>query len=143
MTDRLLRQKVRVVDVRDGTAELEVDRASACAACALRNGCGSKVLADMGPSSSICVADPGGVLPGQDVEVTLSGGAFLRAVALAFLMPTLAVVAAGAFGKILGLTSIATAILAAAGLIAALLPLRFAERRGALVSDLIVKGPDW
>lgn len=137
---RVLAEYLQVISVSAGAVELEARRASGCAACAARQGCGAAALAGLARAERLRLPAPPGLVlaPGDIVEVALSGADFLAAAGLAYLAPVLALVAAGALAQGLGLDDLSAALCALLGLGLGLLPLLQAERRGRLAGALTI-----
>lgn len=125
-----LRETLRVVAVEGGQVRLSGDRASACAACSARAGCGAGALAGLIGGRHELRVDRGlPVAVGEEVTVAMSRGAFLGAVLRAYLLPCLALVSVALASAFLDLSDIVTALLCFPALALAVLPLRRAERR--------------
>lgn len=129
--DRVLRQRMRVAARKGGWVLLEAERAGACGACAARAGCRAGALGAMlsGGPARVVLPEPD-VRIGEEVEVAMSGAAFLRASALAYLLPPAALSAAAAFAAAAGLSDGEAALLCAPTLLLSLAPLWLAERLG-------------
>ncbi|TCP61726.1 RseC/MucC-like positive regulator of sigma(E) [Rhodovulum bhavnagarense] len=144
---RVLRRRLRVAGVDGGIARLEVDRLSGCTRCAVRAGCGTGALAQMLGSHplDIRLRHTGGIAPGDEVVVAMSGGAFLGAAGLAYLLPPATLVSAAAILSALGLSDIWVALSCLPVLALSLLPAWLAGRRDRLahalrIEDVIARG---
>lgn len=138
---RALSERLRVLRVGPEQLHLAATRAAACAACAAKSGCGAAALGGLdglGGAETLVLPRPPGlsVAAGDLVEVELSGGAFLTAAGLAYLLPVLALVAAVTLSLALGLSDLGTALVALAALGLGFVPLVRAERRGTLAKAL-------
>ncbi|MEL6979516.1 MAG: SoxR reducing system RseC family protein [Pseudomonadota bacterium] len=140
--DRILRRRMRVVDRKDGWALLEGERETGCAACAAKTRCGAQGISSLLSAGRARLAAPeSGRSPariGDEVEVEMCAAAFLRASALAYLLPPASLAAVAAFAAASGLTDAATALLCAPALALSLIPLWLAERAGGLRRSLRV-----
>ncbi|WP_172329001.1 SoxR reducing system RseC family protein [Mangrovicoccus sp. HB161399] len=135
-----LRQTLGVVAVGEGYAVLAADRASGCAACSARSGCGAGALAEMtGGRQILRLPNALPLAPGDQVVVSMESGAFLGAALRAYLLPPLALAATAAVSAAAGLPDLATAALCLPALGLALLPLWAAERRGRLGGSLRIE----
>lgn len=136
---RLLRERLRVVAAPPGRLRLSAPRAAGCAACGARAACGG--AAASGPARLLEIACPPDLAPrpGDEVEVALSGGRFLAAVGLAYLLPTLAVVTAAGAGLALHLPDLGVALLCLPALALSLIPLALAGRGEGLAEALCVE----
>ena len=142
-----LRQTLTVVSVGAGHAELAAFRASGCAACAAKAGCGAGALAEMlGGSHRLRLPSPMPLVPGDQVVVRMDSGAFLGAALRAYLLPPLSLVGVAAGGAVAGLPDWATAALCLPALALSLLPLARAEGREVARASLRIEsrlpGPD-
>ena len=127
--DRVLRRVLRVRSIEDGQVVLEGERASACASCAARMGCGAGALNElMGGQQQLRLPAPFDLAPGDDVVVAMEDSAFLRAVLRAYLLPPLALAVTAALALAAGLPDILTALSCAVALAVGFIPLRLAER---------------
>lgn len=84
----------RICSVDDGTITVVVDAPVACPRCAAGNGCGAGVLSGPPKPRRIDVAAPVGMNPvvGDFVTLTLSPTQLLRAAAIAYGLPLIALV---------------------------------------------------
>ena len=145
---RDLRERLRVVAVRGESLVVAADRASACAACAEAKGCGTRVLVSLHRTDLMTIARPAGlaVVPGDAVEVALSGNSLLAGVGLAYLLPALAFVIALALATGAGLSDLGAALVGGIVLMFAFLPLVVLERRARLSRALqvldVIPGPN-
>ena len=137
--DRVLRQRLPVSASRDGRLELQADRASACAACAVKAGCGTAVLTRITGTRSMHLSVPGTAKPGDEVVVAMEGDVFLRAAGLTYAVPLLGLVGWVALAAILHLPDAATALGCAPVLAASFWPLYRAERTGRLQERMRVE----
>ena len=141
---RALSQTLRVYAVGDDRLWLEADRAAACAVCAARAGCGAGALAGLLQDAPQLIVLPRShdvcrdVYPGDEVVVSIPAGTFLGAVGRAYLVPPLALVLGVALLSWLGLPQLLVAGLSLPLLALSLWPLRWAERRGDLLSRLTI-----
>jgi sigma-E factor negative regulatory protein RseC len=135
---RALRQRLRVGGVDGALVRLEADRLSGCAQCAARAGCGAGALAELvGPGPlQIGLPNVAAVAPGDEVVVSISGGAFLGAAGLAYLLPPATLVVAASLFSALGLSDLHVALLCLPVLALSFLPARLADRRGRIASAL-------
>ncbi len=135
-----LRQTLDVVAAGEGYAVLAADRASGCAACSARSGCGAGALAEMtGGRQLLRLPSQLPLKPGDQVVVSMESGAFLGAALRAYLLPPLALAGTAALSAAAGLPDLATAGLCLPALGLALLPLWAAERRGRLGGSLRIE----
>ncbi|MBN9887930.1 SoxR reducing system RseC family protein [Salipiger abyssi] len=139
--DRSLRQVMRVVAVDGDQLRLEGRRATACAQCAARSGCGAGALAELAGSASLRLTLPAPQMlrPGDAVVVALPATRFLAAAGLAYLLPPAALAATAVLARASGLSDGAAALLCLPVLALSLWPLRRAERRGRVLSALRVE----
>ena len=86
----------RVCSVGDGRITVVVDTPVACRRCASGNGCGAGLLSGPGKAKKIDVTVPPGMTPdvGDRVTLTLAPAQLLRAAAIAYGLPLLAMVVA-------------------------------------------------
>ncbi|WP_232017789.1 SoxR reducing system RseC family protein [Cereibacter sphaeroides] len=112
---------------------------STTSCCGARGACGG--AAASGPARLLEIACPPDLAPrpGDEVEVALSGGRFLAAVGLAYLLPTLAVVIAAGAGLALQLSDLGVALLCLPALALSLIPLALAGRGEGLTEALRVE----
>lgn len=89
----------QVVEVGPGKARVEVKRSSACRHCASASLC----LAFSKDTNAVEVSDPIGVRVGQRVRVGLESTALLKASAILFVIPILALVAGVFLGNLLAI----------------------------------------
>ena len=136
-----MRQTLRVITVGQDAVWLEVDRASACASCGARAGCGAGALAEMigGGKSTIRVPRTCSVHPGDAVVVAMPARAFLGGAVLAYLLPpaSLALMAGGALA--FGVSDLVAALVSLPVLALSLVPLLWVERRGRMRSQLRIE----
>jgi len=137
---RVLRRTLRVASVEGGVIEVEIDRASGCAACAARAGCATGALAELAASAPLRLGLPSGarVQPGDEVVVAIPAGGFLGAVSAAYLVPPLVLVLAVGLFTALGLPDLAVAGLSLPVFALSLWPVRRVERRGRVLADLSI-----
>lgn len=130
--ERALSERLRVLAVSARTITVAADRASGCAACSARKGCGAAALAEMARPEVVALVRPEGlaVRPGDEVEVTIAGNAFLAAAGLAYLIPAAALVLAASVAASAGLSDLWSGLAGFGAMALAFLPLAFAERRG-------------
>ena len=138
---RALRQRLRVAGVEGGMVRLTADRLAGCATCAARSGCGAGALAEMAGPGPLEIALPwrGDAAPGDEAVVAMSGGAFLGAAGLAYLLPAAAVALAAGVFSALGLSDLMVALLCLPVLALSFLPVRLAERRARRVPALEIE----
>ncbi|SIO53752.1 positive regulator of sigma(E), RseC/MucC [Rhodovulum sp. ES.010] len=138
---RALRQRLRVIAVDGSHVRLQADRMAGCAHCAARAGCGTGALTEMAAAGPIDISLPRSatVAPGDEAIVAMSGGAFLRAAGLLYLLPPAIVVLAAATLAALGLPDLTVALLCLPALALSLLPARLVERRGRVGSALRIE----
>jgi sigma-E factor negative regulatory protein RseC len=137
---RALRRALRVASVEDGVIEVEIDRASGCAACAARAGCATGALAEMAAGAPLRLGLPSGasVRPGDEVVVAIPAGGFLGAVGAAYLLPPLVLVLAVGLLTALGLPDLAVAALSLPVFALSFWPVHRIERRGRVLADLSI-----
>ncbi|MEX5729950.1 sigma-E factor negative regulatory protein RseC [Rhodovulum iodosum] len=145
---RTLRQTLRVAAVEGGLVRLEANRLSGCAHCAARAGCGARALAELAGAGPLEIGLPrtADVAPGDEVVVSMSGGAFLGAAGLAYLLPPAALVLAAGVFSALGLSDLWVALACLPVLVLSFLPVHRADRRGriaaALSIDEVIPAPE-
>ncbi|XKE46817.1 SoxR reducing system RseC family protein [Halomonas organivorans] len=125
-TASLLVERGRVVEPFEGGAWVQVERSSACGACAARSGCGTRALARWGQSRPLRVAieSTRPLAIGQEVSLGLPPRELASASLWTYGMP-LGLALAGALGiERLGGTEPWVALGFAAGLLGGLLVLR-------------------
>jgi sigma-E factor negative regulatory protein RseC len=129
---RLMLQTLRVAAVQNGRAELRLQRASACASCGARKRCATSVLADLSHNEPATLSLPfrDDLKSGDEVVVSLPGNTFLKAAALAYLVPPLALVLSTALLTGLGWPDATVALACIPVLALSLVPLIVAEWRG-------------
>lgn len=128
--DMVLRRRVRVEAIGDGQAEVSVDRASGCTACAARAGCGAAALGEMTQARDrLRLEACGTVQPGDEVIVAMDGRALLGVALRAYLLPAAALAGTAASASALGMSDAATAALCLPALVLSLWPLLRADRR--------------
>jgi sigma-E factor negative regulatory protein RseC len=130
-----LHQRLRVTGVYGSRVRVRVERASGCASCALRKGCGTGALADMAGGYEIDLNartrdDLPDITTGDDVIVSMASGRFLGSVALAYLVPMLVLVLTVATMTAAGLPEGGVAGFAMLAFVLSFVPLWLAERRG-------------
>lgn len=133
----VLRQTLRVTALSDGQVALEGRRASACASCAAKTGCGAGALAEMLDGKQrlkVQQTFPLGV--GDDVVLAMDRRAFLGAALRAYLLPPATLVTVAGLAGWLGLGDVTTALLCIPSLVLAFLPLWRIDRRGLSESSL-------
>ena len=131
---RMMRQTLQVLSVSGGQMQVGGARASGCSACQVQSGCALSALKQRAGAASAQVTLPAqaGQVPGDAVEVDLPATAFLRAAALAFLLPSLALVLVVAAGSALGVPTAGLMLACLPVLALALVPLRRLEQAGGL-----------
>ena len=141
---RALHQVMRVTAFTEDRVQVSASRASDCASCAARSGCGAGALAELlgGGAISVDLPRSGPVALGQDVTVSLPARTFLGAAGLAYLLPPSALVLAAAGGAALGWPDAGIAGLCLPVLAASFLPLLRAERRGRMAARLVLDPED-
>jgi len=139
---RVLRQALRVTAVGGGTVEVNVDRAAGCTGCAARAGCAANALAEIAEGAPLRLCLPSGsrVRPGDEVVVEIPAGGFLGAAAFAYLLPPLVLVGSVALFTALGLPEPVVAVLGLSAFALSFWPVRRAEQRGRLLTDLTIVG---
>ncbi|MEM9761300.1 MAG: SoxR reducing system RseC family protein [Pseudomonadota bacterium] len=135
---RLLSETLRVVAREGDRLVLAVERQAACADCTARAGCAAGVLAEMAPEGHLSVAYPTGLslAPGQEVVVSLPVAPFVAAAGLAYLLPPATMTLVAGATSAFGWPEPFVAAFALGAFAFGFLPLRWAERRGALLSGL-------
>lgn len=128
---RLLSESLRIVALEPDRVVLAVNRAAGCAACGARKGCAAQALAKASQGPHLALARPLGVAlaVGDDVDVSMSGDAFLAAVGLAYLLPAVALVAAVCVAAAAGVSDMGQAAAGIAALALGFVPLARAEAR--------------
>lgn len=127
----VLRQTLQVTALCDGQAALEGQRASACASCAAKTGCGAGALAEiLGGTQTLRVPQTLPLAVGDNVVLAMDRRAFLGAALRAYLLPPAVLVAMVLLARMLGLADLLTALLCLPALALALVPLWRSDRRG-------------
>lgn len=121
MMPGMLEARGRVVEVRDGTAEVRLAVASSCHGCRAQGVCGS------GREQSVRIAAAGGLAVGDVVSLALGEAQFSLGVAIGYLMPALTLLLGAALLSFAGDT--AAALGAAVGLAVGILLVRLLSRR--------------
>ena len=126
-----MRRVMRVAALDRGQVYLEAERASGCASCGAREGCGAGALAEMTSGRQyLCLPRAGLALRvGDEVVVAMDDRAFLGAATRAYLLPALALLGVAVLSLSLGLSDGATALLCLPALGLSTLPLLRADRR--------------
>lgn len=90
----------KVVAITDGHAWVQTIRASACESCAVRNGCGQKVLASAtgGRANQVRVFNSVDAHVGEEVTLGIDESALLSASLLVYAVPLLLMVVASMIG---------------------------------------------
>jgi sigma-E factor negative regulatory protein RseC len=96
----MIEENGRVVEVDDGGVWIETIKASACASCAAKSGCGQKLLASIGEGKRFVFAVSNPELISVEVDdnvlIGIEEGSFLKATLFMYLLP-LAALFFGAF----------------------------------------------
>lgn len=96
----MIEESGRVVSVDDKGVWVETIKASACASCAAKSGCGQKLLASIGEGKRFifAVSNPNELAVGENdsVLIGIEEGSFLKATLFMYLIPLFALMA-GAF----------------------------------------------
>lgn len=133
-----LSERLRVVAVEGARVRLLAQRASGCAACAARNGCGAGALAALGGAAELDLAAPQrlDLVVGEEVEVAMSSADFLTLAGLAYLLPPLTLALGAALAAALELPDLLSAALCLPLLALSLVPVARAERSGRFANAL-------
>ncbi|MEM8553234.1 MAG: SoxR reducing system RseC family protein [Pseudomonadota bacterium] len=127
-----MRRSLRVIGVDGTRVTLEAPRASACASCAIKAGCGTGALAEMlGAKETLCVDTDIPTSVGDVLEVTMDRTQFLQTLLWVYATPALALILVAAMSLVAGLSNGTTAVLLIPALGLALLPMLRAEKRTA------------
>ncbi len=121
MMPGMLEARGRVVEVRDGTAEVRLAVASSCHGCRAQGVCGS------GREQSVRIAAAGGLAVGDVVSLALGKAQFSLGIAIGYLMPALTLLLGAALLSFAGDTP--AALGAAVGLAVGILLVRLLSRR--------------
>jgi sigma-E factor negative regulatory protein RseC len=127
----------QVLSIDGDLAEIETQRRRACGQCAEQGGCGTSLVAQMlgDRPARLRVHNPIQARPGEQVIIGVEEGVFLRAAALLYGVPLLALMGGALIGQWLGLqipvlgTELASLMSGLLGLIAALGWIRRRTRR--------------
>ena len=132
----MMEEPAKILKVRDGEAYISALRQSSCGHCSARSGCGTSVLSRYVGTRSMqmWVDDPIGVNVDDEVVIQLPEAGLFRASFLFYLFPLILFIAFAIFGEYMtGVLELDTEALvvafAAAGLFAAFLWLRRAEKK--------------
>lgn len=102
----MIEESGRVVNVDADGIWVETVKASACASCAARNGCGQKLLASAGAGKRFVftVSNPDQLQVNSEdsVLVGIAEGAFMKATLFIYLIPLLALIGGALTGQALG-----------------------------------------
>ncbi len=91
----MIEQTAIVLAVADGSALVEVRRASGCAACQVGEHCGTAAVAklfDKAGHTRLRLADPIGLAPGDRILIGIPDPVLIRASLTAYLLPLLALI---------------------------------------------------
>jgi positive regulator of sigma E activity len=116
-----LEARGRVVEVRDGMAEVRLAVASSC------HGCRAQGVCSSGREQSVCIAAADGLAVGDVVSLALGEAQFSLGVAIGYLMPALTLLLGAVLLSFAGDT--AAALGAVAGLAVGILLVRLLSRR--------------
>ncbi len=86
----MIKEWATVISWHQGIAELRCEKpAGGCGNCSQRDGCGSRVLNDMGPDTQhlLRVKCPQPLAPGQRVEVGIPEASLIRSSLLVYMLP--------------------------------------------------------
>ncbi len=134
-------EEIALVSQVDGSRVwIEVDRRSACAACASADGCGQKRINDWFPSKRVTVEvdNPNNLIvsPGQTVTVGLEEGALVKASLILYLLPLLGLILSPILISIFGFSEIFQILSAILGFTVGLLFTRALGHQGVAAGDL-------
>ena len=121
MKPGMLEARGRVVEVRDGTAEVRLAVASSC------HGCRAQGVCSSGREQSVRIAAADGVAVGDVVSLALGEAQFSLGVAIGYLLPALTLLLGAVLLSFAGDT--AAALGAAVGLAVGILLVRLLSRR--------------
>ncbi|MGH1462047.1 MAG: SoxR reducing system RseC family protein [Neptuniibacter sp.] len=125
----MIEESGTVVDLNDDGIWVETVKESACGSCAVRNGCGQKLLASAGDGKSfvVNVSNPSHlqVNTNDSVLIGVEEGAFLKATLYVYLVPLLALFLGALVGELLSLTEGYIILCALLSLIVSLFGIRF------------------
>ena len=135
----MIEEAALVSQVHGSRVWIEVDRRSACAACASSDGCGQKRINDWFPSKRVTVEvdNPNNLIvsPGQTVTVGLEEGALVKASLILYLLPLLGLIISPILLSIFGFSEIFQIVGAILGFTVGLLFTRALGRQGVAVGD--------
>lgn len=136
----MIEETALVSQVDGSRVWIEVDRRSACAACASADGCGQKRINDWFPSKRVTVEvdNPNSLIvsPGQTVTVGLEEGALVKASLILYLLPLLGLILSPILISIFGFSEIFQILGAILGFTVGLLFTRALGRKGVAAGDL-------
>ena len=136
----MIEETALVSQVDGSRVWIEVDRRSACAACASADGCGQKRINDWFPSKRVTVEvdNPKNLIvsPGQTVTVGLEEGALVKASLILYLLPLLGLIVSPILISIFGFSEIFQILGAILGFTLGLLFTRVLGRQGVAAGDL-------
>lgn len=116
----MIEEQGRVVDIDEQGVWVEVNRRSACASCSARAGCGQRVIAESTGAKAvvICIDKPEQMTLSKDDNVVMgiAEGAFLKASALLYFLPLLAMFLIAAVATALQASELIVVASALAGL---------------------------
>lgn len=102
----MIEENGRVVSVDEKGVWVETVKASACASCAAKSGCGQKLLASIGEGKRFvfAVSNPKSldVAENDSVLIGIEEGAFLKATLFMYLIPLLALIAGALISQSVG-----------------------------------------
>lgn len=116
----MIEQRAIVLAVADGSALVEVRRASGCAACQVGEHCGTAAVAklfDKAGHTRLRLADPIGLAPGDQILIGIPDPVLIRASLTAYLLPLLALIMVAGAAEQAGLGAVSTALSGLAGLV--------------------------
>ena len=128
----MLKETAKVVSTSHGRAKVAITRSEACGSCPAKSMCSTA----SGNINVLEVRNPVEARAGQTVIIELQPGTLVKATAMVYLLPTVAMVAGATAGWLQAGTDLGSMLGALAGLIAASCFLFWHGRR-----DKPVKGP--
>ena len=133
----MIEQKATIVELEDKIAWVQAERQSTCGQCAVRQGCGTGLLAKhVGKKfSRIAVSRTENMEPGQQVTVSIPEEALVQGAALMYLLPLLSMFAAAVTIRTLGWGELAEIGAGIAGLAAGFYWVRFRLKTHAVQLD--------
>ncbi|MEF8701584.1 MAG: SoxR reducing system RseC family protein [Candidatus Accumulibacter sp. UW26] len=121
MMSKTLEARGRVVEVRDGVAEVRLPVASGCQSCRAQAVCGS------GREKSVHVAAASGLAVGDNVSLQVGETSFSLGAVIGYLLPALTLLLGAALFSFAG--DAAAVLGATIGLVSGILLVRFLDRR--------------